>query len=275
MADVKTMTSHVARLKLEPFANMLDAGCATAEAYHLPRNCNFKLVVIDGAGKIAYRAGSEFSYQARPDIHIDQIEKSRKEYPVGILGADVAVPPGMGKAAHLFDLQQFGLLEQELTRVLQESGSAENIRFAELLRGRQADGLRSRSRQIQSMADGQPVQAYREALLFVEAFPKCEEAATLSALADKLIANPKVKLETDAEAAFQRDLLPLLIKAKNAGDLNFSTPIFENYLKEFGATDYLTVAKKAVADRVSILNLMETEAGPTPPLKERRAGGGL
>lgn len=269
------MARHVEHFKLQPFANMLDAGGATAEAYHLSRNCNFQLVVIDGGGKITYRARSEYAYMAHPEVHIAQIEKSRKEYPGGLLGADIVVPQAMSKVAHLFDLQQFGLMEQELTRVLKESESAENLKFAEMLRAREVDIRRARSHQIQKIAEEKPVQAYREALLFVEAFPKCDEATDLNALATKLIAIPKVKLEIDAEAAFQSDILPHLIKAKSAEELNFSTPVFENYLNAFGNTDYWAVAKKSVADRISIITQLEAESGPTPPLKERRTRGGL
>src|SRR5688572_27074747 len=110
------MANVVERARLEPFATMLDAGGATAAAYNLPRNWSFQLVVIDGSGKITYSASSELSYLDAPNIHTEQIDKSLKEFPAGILGAAIQIPPAMARAAHLFDLQQFGLMEQELTR---------------------------------------------------------------------------------------------------------------------------------------------------------------
>jgi len=268
------MASQVKRFKLEPYANMLDAGGATAAAYNLPRNCNFQLVVIDGGGKIAYGAGSEFYYMSEPKIHAMQIEKSLREYPEGILGAAIPVPPDMAQAAHLFDLQQFGLLEQELTRALQEPASAENTRFADSLRARQADQRRTRLRQIQSLADEQPVQAYREALSFVEASPKAEELDAVSAVAARLIADPKVKREIDAEVEYQRVVVPEMTKAATRADMKNLELLIEPYMKMFGTTDYGTVVKNAISDR-SLFVSPETDTGSTRPPKERRSLGGL
>src|SRR5207253_1524957 len=126
--------------QLGPFANMLDAGGATAAAYHLPRNRNFQLVVIDGSGKIAYSAGSILSYTGNPAesrIHGDLIEKCLKEYPNGILG-EAAIPPAMAQAAHFFDLQQFDLMEKELAHGLEGAGDSD-ARFAAFLRSKVAD----------------------------------------------------------------------------------------------------------------------------------------
>ena len=50
------MESQIKQFNLKPFANMLDAGCATAAAYDIPKNTPFWMVVIDGEGKIAYNA---------------------------------------------------------------------------------------------------------------------------------------------------------------------------------------------------------------------------
>ena len=269
------MASQVERFKLQPFANMLDAGGATAAAYNLPRNCNFQLVVIDGGGKIAYSAGSDLSYMAEPNIHAVQIEKSLKEYPDGILGAGIPVPPAMAQAAHFFDLQQFGLVEQELTRALQDPSSAENMRFADSLRAREADQRRARLRQIQGLADEQPVQAYHEALSFVEAFPKSEEVDAVSAVATKLIASQKVKQEIDAETEYRRIVAPEIKNVKTEAAFNsMLKPLFEGYMKTYGNTDYGTVVKNAIADK-SLIVSTETETGATPPPKERRKNGGL
>jgi len=274
VASVKIMASQVERFKLQPFANMLDAAGATATAYNLPRNCNFQLVVIDGGGKIAYSADSEVSYMAEPNIHAMQIEKSLKEYSEGILGAGIPVPPDMAQAAHLFDLQQFGLVEQELTRALQDPTSAENTRFADSLRARETYQSRARLRQIQVMADEQPVQAYREALSFVEAFPKSEEVDAVSAVAATLIANQKVKQEIDAEVEYQRVVAPEMKKAATTTELKNLEPLIEHYIKMFGNTGYGTFAKNAIADK-SLIVSTETATGDTPPPKERRKLGGL
>jgi hypothetical protein len=266
------MASHVEKYKLEPFAHMLDAGGATAAAYHVPRHGNFQLVVIDGAGKIAYSAGSEISYMHHPTVHIERIERSLKAYPDGILGG-VAVPPAMAQAAHLFDMQQFGLMEQELARVLKDSASVEHTRFADTLRTRVAEQRRALARHIQAMAGEQPVQAYREALIFAEAFPKAEDADAVRALAAKLFANSNVKQEIDAEAEYQRVLAPELNKAATLADLNMLKPLVEKYMNTFGKTDYGIVVKNAIADKTFIV---DTEARTaTPPPKDRSTRGGL
>ena len=270
------MTTQIEHFKLGPFAHMLDAGGATAAAYHLPRNCNFQLVVIDGGGKIAYSAGSEFSYYAEPNVHMTKIDKSLNEYPDGLLGAGITVPPGMAKAAHFFNLQRFDLVEQELARVSQGSPSAENMQFAESIRAREAEQRRARLLQIRSLADEQPVQAYREALSFIEAFPKSEEAGAISAVAANLIANPDVKQEIDAEVEYQRVVAPVINKAMSKAELKKIEPLLDRYMNIFGNTGYGTVARTAIADR-SLLVPATTEAdtGATPPRKDRTRRGGL
>src|SRR5258708_26107759 len=84
-SNVKSMAHQVEVFKLKPFANMLDAGGATATAYHLPPNAKFHLVVIDGAGNIAYNASSGWRYDSGPNagkfVHLVQEENSLKKVP--------------------------------------------------------------------------------------------------------------------------------------------------------------------------------------------------
>ena len=82
-ATLKTMESQVKQFKLQPFANMLDAGGATAAAYNVPKSAPFWLVIIDGGGKIAYNASRGWQWAGSgPDagkfIHQTQLEKSLK-----------------------------------------------------------------------------------------------------------------------------------------------------------------------------------------------------
>jgi len=59
-ATLKTMESQVKQFNLKPFANMLDAGGATAAGYGVPRSAPFWLVVIDGSGKADINTGIGF-----------------------------------------------------------------------------------------------------------------------------------------------------------------------------------------------------------------------
>ena len=247
---IKTMASQVKLFNLTPFANMLDAGGATAASYGIPRNSNFRLVVIDGESKIAYNASRGWMWSGGPDagrpIHHTQVEKSLKQFS-GILGTDITVPPSMKQAAHLFDLQQFELLESEMNRVLQSSSNADDKRFAEKARMRVSEHRRARLRQIQEMAADQPIQAYRDAIAFVEAFPRAEEMAAVKSVGAKLISNPKVKQEMDAEAGFHRIMVPEMKKVNSETGWNKTLkPLLDGYMKAFGTTEYAAVVQNAM-----------------------------
>jgi hypothetical protein len=276
---MQTMTAQVERYRLHPFATMLDAGGATAANYHLPRNYNFQLVVIDGAGKIAYSAGSIATYMGGPEsgtrLHQAIIEKSLRENSNGILGEGVSIPSAMELAAQCFNLQQFGMMEQELARVLGTAATAEHMRFAETLRGRVAETRRVRLKQIETLAAEQPVQAYREALIFADAFKKSDEAESASALAAKLRADPKVKPEIDAEFAYQQTVAPEISKVSTESMFNaILKPVAADYLKKYGETGYAIVVRNAIEDKFQVVRTMPDSVG-TPPAKDRRGRGGL
>jgi hypothetical protein len=248
-ATQKTMETQVKEFKLKPFANMLDAGGATAAAYEIPKTAPFWLTVIDGGGKIAYNASRGWFWSGGPDagkpIHQTQIEKSLKAYPEGVLGSR-PVPPEMETAAHYYDLQQFGLLEAELRRGEAKSSPAPVREFAEYLRSRMTESRKARMEQIESLAKSEPVQAYREATAFVAAFPGAPERSTVNDVGRNLLKEPVVKKEIDAEAAFQQMLVPELKKTTTRDRyLRVIQPLLEGYLRSFGATQYGAAVKGA------------------------------
>src|SRR5947208_2102593 len=207
------MESQVKQFNLKPFANMLDAGGATAAAYEIPKNTPFWLVVIDGGGKIAYNASRGWHWSGGPDagkyIHQTQIEKSLKEYPEGILGSK-EIPKDMELAAHYYDLQQFDLLEGELRKFEGKSGAPACKEFADYVRGRIAESRKARKEQIDALSKTEPVQAYREATAFAAAFPTAPERSSVNDLGRALLKAPEVKKEIEAESAFQQMLVPEL-----------------------------------------------------------------
>ena len=248
-ATLKTMESQVKQFKLQPFANMLDAGGATAAAYHVPKSAPFWLVILDGGGKIAYNASRGWSWSDGPDagkfIHQTQLEKSLKEYPEGILGSK-AVPKEMETAAHYYDLQQFDLLEVELRKYEGKSSMPACKEFAEHIRRKIAESRKARKEQIEALSKSEPVQAYREAIAFATAYPAAPERASVNELGRTLLKTPEVKKELEAEAAFQQVLVPELKKTTTLDRfLKVVQPLLDGYLKSFGATQYGSAVKVA------------------------------
>jgi hypothetical protein len=260
-ATQRTMEQQVKQFNLKPFANMLDAGGATAAAYGVPKNSPFWLVVVDGGGKIAYNASRGWFWADGPDkgkqIHQTQIEKSIKEYPDGILGTK-EVPKDMELAAHYYDLQQFDLLEGELRRFEGKSGAPANKEFATYVRGRIAESRKARKEQIEALAKTEPVQAYREATAFAGAYPGAPERNAVNEMGRALLKTPEVKKELEAEAAFQQMVVPELKKTTNIDRFNrVIQPLVDGYLKAFGATQYgaaVKIACEAHKQKVSSAN---------------------
>ena len=247
-ATLKTMESQVKQFKLKPFANMLDAGGATAAAYDVPKNAPFWLVIIDGGGKIAYNASRGWSWSGGPDagkfIHQTQLEKSLKEFPEGILGSR-DVPKEMEAAAHYYDLQQFDLLEVEL-RKYEKGGTPACREFSEYLRARMAETRKARKEQIEALAKTEPVQAYREATAFAAAYPVAPERSAVNDLGRALLKTAEVKKEIEAEAAFQQMLVPELKKTSTLDRFMKNVqPLLDGYLKTFGTTQYGAAVKVA------------------------------
>jgi len=253
-ATLKTMESQVKQFNLKPFANMLDAGGATAAAYGVPRNAPFWLVVIDGSGKIAYNASRGWFWADGPNagrtIHSTQIEKSLKDYPEGVLGKK-DIPKEMETAAHYYDLQQFDLLEMELRKAATPAAKE----FAEYVRGRIAESRKARKEQIESLSASDPTQAYREAIAFAAAFAKAPESQAVNEMGRTLVKQPSVKKEIDAEAAFQQSLVPELKRALTKDKYQrFVQPLLDSYLKAYGMTQYgasVKIACEAHLQKVS------------------------
>lgn len=248
VATPKSMADQAKRYKLEPFANMLDTCGATAMLYNVPRTSTFRLVVVDGEGKIAYNAGKGWHWTSGEDagryIHHTQLEKSMKKYK-GILGVD-EVPTPMLKAAHYFDLQQFTLMENEILRVTATDKSGPVAAFAAHLRKKFDVHRQSRLTQIADLSRTKPVQAYREAMSFMQAFPKAEERTTVNEMYQKLLAEPAVKKELDAETAFQRMLVPEMRKITTTKQYETRiAPLLAGYQKQFAGTDFVLAAVNA------------------------------
>jgi hypothetical protein len=243
------MESQINQFKLKPFANMLDAGGATAAAYEVPKTAPFWLTVIDGAGKIAYNASRGWHWSSGPNagkyVHQTQIEASLKQHPEGVLGAR-EVPAEMATAAHYFDLQQFNLLEVELRKAEAKSSPAPVKEFAEYVRTRIAESRKARKEQIEALAKTDAVQAYREATAFAAAFPSAPERAAVNEMGRSLLKETAVKREIDAEAAFQQMLVPELKKTTTRDRfLRMVQPLLDAYLKSFGNTQYGAAVKGA------------------------------
>jgi hypothetical protein len=247
-ATVKSMTDQAKRYKLEPFANMLDTGGATASAYNVPRTSAFRLVVIDGEGKIAFNASKGWHYTSGADagkyIHHVQIEKSLKKFP-GILGTSPAPTP-MKKAAHFFDLQQYTLMENEILRVTALDKSEPVAAYGAMLRKKFDEHRRARVTQIADLSKNKPVQAYREAMSFIQAFPKAEERTTVNELGTNLMKEPAVKKEFEAEAAYHRILVPEMKKITTLKQYEQRIlPLLQGYQKQFSTTQYVATAASA------------------------------
>jgi hypothetical protein len=257
-ANLGSVKRQVDTFKLKPFATMLDSGGVTAAAYNVPKNAKFRLVVIDGEGKIAYNASQGWFWSSGPDsgklIHITQVEKSLQKF-TGLL-YDNAPPKDMTQAAHLYDLQQFALMETELAHVLQTSKKSENAAFADNLRKKVVEVRKQRAVQIEALSETNPVQAYREALVFVGAYLQCPELAALGKMVAKLKKDPKVSLELRAEEAYQTALVPEMRKTTNEAVFNKRLkPLADNYMLAFGNTDFgkVVVADAVEAHRLAIL----------------------
>lgn len=256
-ATTKSMAAQVDRYNLKPFANMLDMGGATAVAYGVPKNAKFWIILIDGEGKIAYNdEGMGWFWTGGPNkgktVFQTQLEASFAKCK-GLLG-DAKIPSTMTYATHLFDLQQFDLMERELAKADAREATEDQKEVAKLLRDKVTDLRKKRLEQIQTLATSDPLQAYREAMAFVSAFPKAPEMPTLRAVGMKLSGDAKVRREIAAESAFQQMMVPEMKKVTNIAAFDKTLkPLLGSYLQSFGDTKYAETVKAAVeAHRVAI-----------------------
>ena len=247
-ATLKSMERQIKQYNLKPFANMLDAGGATRVGYHVPDNRPFWLVVLDGDGKFIYNSHRGWYWTGGSNknkkVHHTQIEASQKKYP-GILGIP-EIPSDCKKIAHFYDLQQFYMLEVEL-RLTEKAGSSAGKRFAGDVRTKIDESRRFRVDQIAEIAKDDPIQAYREAESFVQAFPRAPEKKEVRELASELRKMDHVRKELKAEQAYHRILVPTMKKARNLSTFRRRiTPLLASYLRAFGDTKYAEVARNAV-----------------------------
>lgn len=250
-ASLKQVERYVDQYRLRPFPTMLDAGGATTKAYEVPKGYGTWLVILDGEGKFLYNASKGWYWSGGPDtgkyIHHTQTEASLKKWP-GLLGKDVVVPSEARDAAHLYDLQQFLLVEPELRKLEHKKNTEAAREFAALLRTRITETRQKRLSEIETLAQSSPVQAYREAVAFVAAFPAAPEKAAVNELGKGLLKTDAVKKELQAEDAYRRILMPELAKTPK-GSAEFEqrvAPLLQGYLKLYSSTEYAQAVVEGV-----------------------------
>jgi peroxiredoxin len=250
-ATLKQVEKDVNQFRVKPFATMLDAGGATAHAYKVPKEYSTWIVIIDPDGKILYNRNKGWTWSGGPDagkqVHHTNIEESQKRSP-GILDKKV-IPEVAAQAAHLFDLQQFQAAELEIKRLEAFKTAPDDVKeFTVFLREKIADTRRKRLEEVQQLSATAPVQAYREAVNFVTAFPNCPEKVQMNDIGKSLSQNPAVKKELQAEDAYRRIILPELAKTPK-GTAEFTQrvqPALDGYLKVFGGTEYAAAVTDGV-----------------------------
>ncbi len=241
-ASMKQVEKDVEQYRVHPFPTMLDAGGATAHAYKVPKEYSTWIVIINPEGKIIYNRNLGWHWTSGPNagkyVHHVTIENSQKASP-GVLDRK-SIPDGGSSAAHLFDLQQFQAAELELKKLDARNAGADNSDFVKYLREKIADTRKKRLEDVRELTSTAPIQAYREAIAFVTAFPTAPEKSAMNDLGRNLLQQPAVKRELQAEDAYRRILLPELVKTPK-GSAEFSArvqPALDGFLKVYGSTEY-------------------------------------
>ena len=249
-ATLKQVEKDVHQFNVHPMPTMLDAGGATAHAYKVPKEYSTWIVIIDPEGKIIYNRNKGWTWTGGPDagkqVHHTMIEGSQKKSP-GILNKK-EIPGEAALAAHLYDLQQFQVAELELKKFEAKKATDELKEFGGYLREKIAETRKKRLEDIQQLSSTAPVQAYREAVAFVAAFPNCPERTPMNDIGRNLAQNPAVKKELQAEDAYRRIILPELVKSPK-GTAEFTQrvqPALDGFLKVFGGTEYATAVTDGV-----------------------------
>lgn len=249
-ATLKQVEKYADQYKVHPLPTMLDAGGATSHAYKVPKNYFSWVVVIDAEGKIVYTRNKGWYYinadGSHTLVHHREIENCLKTAP-GILGRKT-VPTGGEAAAKMFEMQQFQLAEFEIKKADARKPSDELKEFTGYLSGKIADTRKQRLAEAQELAKTSPVQAYREAVAFVAAFPSSPERSPMNDLGKSLIQDPKVKKELQAEDAYRRILVPELVKTPK-GTAEFAArvqPALDAFNKVYGDTQYAAAVTDGV-----------------------------
>jgi|SRR5579862_1877974 len=248
-ATLKSVERQAEQYKLNPFPTMLDAAGATAHAYKVPKGYGTWIIVIDGDGKIAYSDSKGWRWSGGENagklVHHTMIEDSQKKAP-GILKVK-AVPADATLAAHYYDLQQFQLAEVELKKL--DKKTAEDVKaFTTLLHDTIVETRKKRLAEVEEMSKTTPVQAYREAVAFVAAFPSSPERSPMNDLGKALVKDAAVKNELQAEDAYRRIVVPELLKSpKGSADFEQRVePLLKGYLKVYGTTEYAAAVTDGV-----------------------------
>lgn len=241
-ANLRAVEKKVEQYKLKPFPTMLDAGGATTKAYNVPKGYGTWMIIIGPDGKIAYNASKGWHWTGGPNagkyIHHTQMEACLKKS-TGVLGYK-EVPPEGNHAAHLFDLQQFSMVEAELKRFNGPKATEAEKEFAAHTLNQIAETRKKRLSEVEALQAEHPIQAYREAVAFVGAFGASPEKTAMNAIGKDLLKHPVVKKELQAEDAYRRILLPELAKTPK-GSAEFEKrvqPLLQGYLKVYGTTAY-------------------------------------
>ncbi|MBA3710181.1 MAG: hypothetical protein H0W83_15325 [Planctomycetes bacterium] len=205
----------------------------------------------DSDGKIAYNASKGWKWTGGPNAgkfcHQVAIDDSLARSK-GVLGIE-QLPDDFLRAAHFFDLQQFMLIEPELKGA--QKAHPIDPAYKDCIAAfheRIAASRHARVERITALSTSDPLQGYREAVAFVQAFGDAPERAEVNDLGKKLLKEKTVKRELQAEDAYNKVLVPIMTKTSSlkAFDSNLQ-PALDGYLKAYRDTGYAHIAELAVA----------------------------
>jgi hypothetical protein len=249
-ANLKTMESQVKQFKLQPFANMLDAGGATPRPITSQERSPSGSSILDGGGKIAYNASRGWSWSDGPDagkfIHQTQLEKSLK----AVSGRHPRLQGGAqgdGDGRATTTTCSSSTSSRSSCASTKARAACRRARSSpSTSAGRSPRAARPRKEQIEALSKSEPIQAYREAIAFATAYPAAPERAAVNELGRSLLKTPEVKKEIEAGGHFQQIVVPELKKTSDVRPLHEERPaLLDGYLKTFGATQYGAAVKIA------------------------------
>jgi len=248
-ATMKQVERDIEQNKVHPLPTMLDAGGATSHAYKVPKQYSTWIVVIDPDGKIIHNDSKGWFWSGGVNkgrkVHHTIIEDSQKKSP-GILDKK-EVPIEAALCSHLFDLQQFTLVEAEAKKLAAAKVDAVKD-FGVFIKDRIADIRKKRLAEIEELSHSAPTQAYREAVNFVAAFPNCPEKAPMNEIGKNLMKTPAVKAELQAEDAYRRMIVPELARTpKGSADFEQRVqPVLNAWAKLYKDTEYCAAVTDGV-----------------------------
>ena len=219
LSSESRLRSQIKENNFVPFAHLWEPTGVLAAAYGVSPHFPCTIVIVDAEGKIAGPARTLDAFLANAKGILDGIK----------------VPAGCEQAAHLFNLQQFDLMDAELAKVTQ---TPEIKAFKEALKAKVAEYTARRATELTAMADSNPLTAYRETIAFAKAFGRAKEISAVQTLNSKLANLPKVKKENEAASAYQQLVAPALAKAQSLVAYNKNVqPLMDGYLQRYGDTE--------------------------------------